>query len=112
MPEGLTLNGLSLNNGTTHILTELQLPIPAKKPEWVEGADANGAVLMRDPLGGERHVGLRSSTCTPRTRTRRTLRSARSSTSSRKPTATPPASRSSGPPSNGTKIAHVLRAVR
>ena len=50
MPEGLTLNGLSLNNGTTHILTELQLPIPAKKPEWVEGADANGAVLMRDPL--------------------------------------------------------------
>ena len=48
--EGLTLNGLSLNNGTTHMLTALQLPIPAKKPEWVEGADANGAVLMRDPL--------------------------------------------------------------
>ena len=48
--EGLTLNGLSLNNGTTHVLTALQLPIPAKKPEWVEGADANGAILMRDPL--------------------------------------------------------------
>jgi hypothetical protein len=50
MPEGLTLNGLSLNNGTTHILTALQLPIPAKKPEWVEGSDADGAVLMRNPL--------------------------------------------------------------
>jgi hypothetical protein len=48
--ESLVLHGLELNDGTTYGLTNLQLPIPRKKPEWVEGADADGALLMRDPL--------------------------------------------------------------
>lgn len=48
--EGLQLNGLDLNNGTTRFLTALTLPIPRKRPEWIEGVDADGALLMRDPL--------------------------------------------------------------
>jgi hypothetical protein len=58
--ESLVLDGLELNDGDSYRLTELRLPIPAHKPEWVEGVDADGALLMRDPLraNGQMTVGL------------------------------------------------------
>jgi hypothetical protein len=48
--EEFTLDGLELNDGVNYGLLDLRLPIPARKPEWVEGADSDGAILLRDPL--------------------------------------------------------------
>jgi hypothetical protein len=49
--EGLVFDGLDLNvlNGT-YELEALQLDPPKKRQEWAQGADADGASLVRDPL--------------------------------------------------------------
>lgn len=62
--EGLVLDSLDLNDGTlggggTYFLEALTLPPPQKKPEWLSGGDADGAVLARDPQYENRVVTAR-----------------------------------------------------
>jgi hypothetical protein len=40
-------------------LESLSMPPPAKKPEWIGGADASGAILARDPLHDNRVIEAR-----------------------------------------------------
>lgn len=58
--EALTLNGLALNSGPepsgAYTIEEVDLSPPKKKPEWVEGADSDGAGLAREPLYENRTV--------------------------------------------------------
>jgi hypothetical protein len=58
--EILTLNGLALNSGPepagAYTLEALDLTPPKKKPEWAQGADSDGAGLIRDPLFENRTV--------------------------------------------------------
>jgi hypothetical protein len=50
--EGLVWDGLDLNPLTPGLfnLDDVQFPTPKKRSEWVTGADADGAGLVRDPL--------------------------------------------------------------
>lgn len=55
--EGLTLNGLELNNEAGAYVTEaVDLTPPKKKPEWAQGADSDGSRLIRTPLYENRVV--------------------------------------------------------
>lgn len=57
--EGLTFDTLALNDGTTFTLEALEMPDPAKRPEWITGADADGSALVRDPLFDNREITAR-----------------------------------------------------
>lgn len=57
--EGLVLDSLDLNDGTTYLLLGLTMPPPAKRINWVSGGDSDGAVLDRDPLYDNRIVTAR-----------------------------------------------------
>lgn len=57
--EQLVLDSLALNDATTFGLESLSMNPPAKKPEWISGADSNGAILGRDPLHENRVVEAR-----------------------------------------------------
>lgn len=57
--ESLVLDGLSLNDGTVLSLESLTMPPSAKRPEWVSGADSDGAVLSRDPFHDNRIIEAR-----------------------------------------------------
>src|SRR3954451_333745 len=50
--ESLVLDGLDLaqGNGGAIMLDQFQPPLFRKRPEWIEAADSNGAILARDPL--------------------------------------------------------------
>lgn len=58
--EGLVLNGLSLNSGPEpagpYTLEVIDMTPPKKKPEWADGADSDGAGLVREPLYENRTV--------------------------------------------------------
>lgn len=58
MTEGLVLDGLNLNaeSGGAFGLEKIDFTPPAKKPEWAEAADGDGAQLVRAPLFGERTI--------------------------------------------------------
>lgn len=51
-PEGLVLDGLDLAQGPAGLimLHAFTPPMFRKRPEWVEGADSDGAILAREPL--------------------------------------------------------------
>lgn len=57
--EGITLDGLDLNDTTTYVLEALSTPPPKKKPEWITGGDSDGGVLGRDPLFDTREITAR-----------------------------------------------------
>lgn len=57
--EGLVINGLDLNDQTTYVLEELDLGNAPKRFEWATGADADGALLVRDPLTDTRTITAR-----------------------------------------------------
>lgn len=55
--EQLVLNGLALNTEAGNFVLEaVTLPPPAKKPEWAQGADSDGAELIRTPLYENRTI--------------------------------------------------------
>lgn len=58
--EGLVLNGLNLNSGPepsgAYTLEAADFTPPKKKPEWAQGADSDGALLLRTPLFDNRTV--------------------------------------------------------
>jgi hypothetical protein len=58
--ESFVLDGLELNPapGVTspYSLDDVQFPTPRKRYEWVQGADADGAALVRDPLFEQRTI--------------------------------------------------------
>lgn len=49
----------SLTNPCDFILQGYEVPPPNKRTEWAQGADVDGAVLVRDPLCDNREVTLR-----------------------------------------------------
>lgn len=53
--EGVVLGGLDLNDLTNYRLERFETPIPKKKPQWVSGADSDGAELAE-----EAHYELRT----------------------------------------------------
>lgn len=55
--ESLVFDGLSLSSGN-YTLSSVSLSPPKKKPEWAESSDADGALLIRDPLFENRTVEL------------------------------------------------------
>lgn len=55
----MVLDGVALNDDVTYSLESLSMPSPKKKPEWVAGADTDGAVLGRDPLFENREIQVR-----------------------------------------------------
>jgi len=57
--EGLVLGGLDLDDDTNYILEGLDLGNPSKRPEWASAADADGALLVRDPLCDNRVITAR-----------------------------------------------------
>lgn len=57
--EGLTIDGLDLNDTTTYVLEALSMPPPKKRMEWIAGGDTDGSVLGRDPLYETREVTAR-----------------------------------------------------
>jgi hypothetical protein len=56
--EGLVLNGLNLQTGA-FCVEALDMTPPAKRPEWAQAADADGAQLVRTPLFDNRTVTAR-----------------------------------------------------
>jgi hypothetical protein len=56
--EGLVLHTLDLN-AAPWTLEALEVPPPGKRMEWTQGADADGALLLRDPLTENRVVTAR-----------------------------------------------------
>jgi hypothetical protein len=58
--EALVLDSLAINDGTTwDIDGSISMPPPNKRPEWISGADSNGALLMRDPLYDNRIIEVK-----------------------------------------------------
>lgn len=57
--EGFVIGGLDLNDDVNYNLETLDLGNPAKRTEWAEGADADGALLVRDPLTDNRTITAR-----------------------------------------------------
>lgn len=58
--EGLVFDGLDLNPDDGGLyLEQLRNPPPKKRPEWQQGADADGSMLVRDPLLENREITLR-----------------------------------------------------
>lgn len=57
--DDLDLNDAYAVDGGDYLLEDAQFPAPRKKPEWVSGADQDGASLLRDPLLDNRTVTLR-----------------------------------------------------
>lgn len=57
--ESLILDGLQLNDEITLSLESLVMTPPAKRPEWVSGADSQGAILARDPRYENRVIEAR-----------------------------------------------------
>jgi hypothetical protein len=56
-PEGLLLDSLDLNTTSgTYSLEAFDPGVALKRPEWVQGADSDGAALVRDPLVENRTV--------------------------------------------------------
>jgi hypothetical protein len=51
-----TLNGTSLNDSANYALEAVDFTPPAKKPEWAESADSDGANLIRTPLFENRTI--------------------------------------------------------
>jgi hypothetical protein len=58
--ESLVFDSIELNPVTPGLfnLDEIAFPTPKKRPEWVTGADADGAELVRDPLFEQRTIPL------------------------------------------------------
>ncbi len=56
--EGLSLAGLDLNSATFS-MESLSMTPPAKRPEWISGADSDGALLSRDPTYDNRVIEAR-----------------------------------------------------
>ncbi len=54
-----TLDGLALNDASSFVLRGVDCPPPPKRPEWIAGADADGAALVRDPLHENRTIELK-----------------------------------------------------
>jgi hypothetical protein len=58
--EQIVLDGLALNTATgAYRIEALELPTPAKRLEWVQGIDADGASLLRDPRYENRTITIR-----------------------------------------------------
>jgi hypothetical protein len=57
--EGLLFNSIDLNDGVNFTIRGLGFPVPKKRQEWVQGADADGAALVRDPLFDMREIPIR-----------------------------------------------------
>jgi hypothetical protein len=57
--ESLVFAGTELNDTTNYLLEALDCQPPGKRPEWISGADADGAALVRDPLFENRTVVVR-----------------------------------------------------
>jgi hypothetical protein len=58
--ESLTLDGVELHSGDYAIREDsLRMDPPAKRYEWVAGADADGSALVRDPLFENREITFR-----------------------------------------------------
>lgn len=53
--EGWTFDGTNIN-GTDISIEEVDLTPPAKRSEWAQGADSDGAALVRDPLHENRTI--------------------------------------------------------
>lgn len=47
--EGVTLDGLDLNDGAVFAAAEVNLPAPPALVEWVRSADSDGSLLAREP---------------------------------------------------------------
>jgi hypothetical protein len=57
--ESLILDGVELNDLTSdYVLRSIDFPVPKKRYEWVTGADADGAWLVRDPLFENRTIPM------------------------------------------------------
>lgn len=54
--EGLVIDSLNLNDGTSYLLRSLDMPDPPKKQEWADSGDSDGKALIRDPLFDNRTV--------------------------------------------------------
>lgn len=54
-----TLDGLALNDLSSFVLRGVDAPTPRKRPEWIEGVDADGSALVSDPLFENRIITLR-----------------------------------------------------
>lgn len=57
--EGLVLGGLDLHDDVSYVIEALDLGNPTKRLEWATGADADGALLVRDPLVENRIITAR-----------------------------------------------------
>lgn len=57
--EQLVLDGLALNDGAILDMESLSIPPPPKKPDWVSGADSDGALLGRSPTYENRVIEAR-----------------------------------------------------
>mgnify|MGYP000297058842 CR=1 FL=1 len=56
--ELFVLDGLSFNDAAL-ILEEVDLTPPSPRPEWAQGADSDGALLVRDPLFENRVIRMK-----------------------------------------------------
>lgn len=57
--EGLTLNGLDLNDGASFVLEALDFGKPEYRSEWANGTDADGDLLTREPRLANRTITAR-----------------------------------------------------
>lgn len=57
--EGLVLDGLDLNDGTSYELEAVEFPPPSKRPVWLSNPDADGDRLLDDPHYERRVVTAR-----------------------------------------------------
>lgn len=57
--EGLVLDSTLDLNGSGLTLESLSIPPPPKRPEWADGADVDGAALIRDPLFSNREITVK-----------------------------------------------------
>jgi hypothetical protein len=59
--EALVLDGLAINDAATFMILDgtLTMNPPAAKPEWISGADSDGAILSREPKYENRIIECR-----------------------------------------------------
>lgn len=57
--ESVALGGTELNDSTNYRVVAMEAPPPKKKLTWIQGADSDGAALIRDPLYENRVITLK-----------------------------------------------------